>query len=595
MKNKYILLLIISFSFSYENTWSTTRFEYWWNSNINKSLFRESISFIPYKIKVGYYQYGGEKFWDNFIEQEDLLTSSPVTTINNKDFNFINESQNREGVAFEIEFLSYNFFKKLQNSVDITIGLGYKLRKPSTKVLIPYDENNLENNWFEDDRKLFFNPVIHSININTNFIFQISNIFYPYYNFSYGSIQTYLFEDSEGDLSIKGEGYSRGHAFGFNFITPSKTKKYDFHYGVELRFDELIINEISDLSAYISKIKIREVGINFNIGIGYGGKQTIGNTAYTQMINSEYIDAIENFSYFKNEYPDHPRYNLADKMIDFSNNKIAYHMLYRGMKEYDKGNINEALIWYKKAISKSENDEQLKSEINSRQFLIADKLLKDLNVYMKSHSDDETIEYIDYIISLSDKIEYRAKNKKINLLNKKADLLLNNKDYKSAYNIYLNSKIIFPNKGYISDGKINIIISSIINEINNAINKKDFIIAYENMNFLNKIYSESKDIIESNIRILKEELDKQRSKRVGEISIDILNNIKNKFAPINTTFKIIIGDNYKKIKRLLGDSNDVKKRVFLDKEYLMIVYSLNNKYYRLYLKDNILFEIEEIQ
>ena len=595
MKNKYILFLIISFSFSYENTWSTTRFEYWWNSNINKSLFRESISFIPYKIKVGYYQYGGENYWNDFIEQEDSLTSSPFITINNKNFNFVDEKQNREGVTFEIDFLSYNFFKKIQNSVDITIGLGYKLRKPSTKVLIPYDENNLESNWFEDDRKLFFNPVIHSININTNFIFQLSKIFYPYYNFSYGSIQTYLFEDSSGDLSIKGEGYSRGHAFGFNFISTSKTKNYDFHYGIELRFDELIINKISDLSAYISKIKIREVGINFNIGIGYGGKQTIGNTAYKQMINSQYIEAIENFNYFKNEYPNHSRLKLADKMIDFSNNKIAYHMLYKGMKEYDKGNIKDALIWYKKAISKSEKDEQLKSEIKSRQFLIADKLLKDLNIYMKSHSDDETIEYIDYIISLSDKIEYRAKNKKINILNKKADLFLKNKDYKSAYKIYLNSKIIFPEKGYISDAKINIIISNLINDINNVIDKKDFIIAYENMNFLNKIYLESNDIIESNIKILKDKLDKERNKRIGEISFDILDNVKNKFAPINTTSKIVIGDNYKKIKRLLGDSNDIKKREFLEKEYLMIVYSINNKYYRLYFKDNILFEIEEIQ
>ena len=93
MKNKYILLLIISFCFSYENTWSTTRFEYWWNSKINKSLFRDPISFIPYKIKLGYYQYGGLEFWNNLIDQTDSLTLSPIITTNGKEFDFINTFQ----------------------------------------------------------------------------------------------------------------------------------------------------------------------------------------------------------------------------------------------------------------------------------------------------------------------------------------------------------------------------------------------------------------------------------------------------------------------------------------------------------------------
>ena len=65
MKNKYILLLIISFCFSYENTWSTTRFEYWWNSSFNSMQYREPISFIPYKLKIGKFYYGG----NNYIKQ----------------------------------------------------------------------------------------------------------------------------------------------------------------------------------------------------------------------------------------------------------------------------------------------------------------------------------------------------------------------------------------------------------------------------------------------------------------------------------------------------------------------------------------------
>ena len=117
----------------------------------------------------------------------------------------------------------------------------------------------------------------------------------------------------------------------------------------------------------------------------------------------------------------------------------------------------------------------------------------------------------------------------------------------------------------------------------------------ENMNFLNNIYADGSNYIESNIKILKEKLDKERNERIGKISLEIINEFKDKFSPINTTSKIIIGDSYSKINKLLGEPENMKKRNFLDNEYLMVLYSINNKNYRLYFKDNILFELEEIQ
>ena len=595
MKIKFIILFFISFIFSYENTWSTTRFEYWWNSKINKSLFRESIKFLPYKIKIGNYNYGGWDYWEKFSENSDTLTSSPIVTTNDREFDFINESKFRSGTSFEIDFLSYNFLEKYQNKVDITLGLGYKLRKPNKKVLIPYDDNNIQENWFDDDSKLFYNPLIHNLNINTNFIFQISKIFYPYYNFSYGFVQSYLFENSEGDLSIKGEGHSIGHAIGFNFISSVENKNYDLHYGIEFRFDEFVIDQISDLSANISKIEMREIGINFNIGIGYGGKNTIGDVAYSQMINSNYIEAIENFNFFKNKYPNHPRKKIADKMILFSENKIAYQMFNNGKKEYDKGHIDKAIIWFKKAINKSKNNKLLSLELESRKFLIANKLLDDLDNYQKSHTDKQTLDYLDFIVLLSDRIKSKALVKKIGLLNEKADFFIIKKDYKSAYDIYNKNKISYLENSYIYNAKMNILISLLINQTNEYIDKKDFIMAYENSIFLNKIYNASDDILNDNIKALKIELDKKRNKRIGEISLSALKNVTNEFLPKNNTYKIVLGDNLNKVIRLLGNSNEVKKREFLDSQYQLSVYSIENKKFKLYFKDKTLFEIEELK
>ena len=85
------------------------------------------------------------------------------------------------------------------------------------------------------------------------------------------------------------------------------------------------------------------------------------------------------------------------------------------------------------------------------------------------------------------------------------------------------------------------------------------------------------------------------NERIGKISLAIINEFKDKFSPINTTSKIIIGDSYSKINKLLGEPKNMKKRIFLDNEYLMVLYSINKKNYRLYFKDNILFELEEIK
>ena len=69
---------------------------------------------------------------------------------------------------FEIDFLGYNFFQKLQNSVDIITSFSYKFSKPLEKSLAlgwP-DQDNVET--------YYYYPVLHSFNINTMFAIQLS-------------------------------------------------------------------------------------------------------------------------------------------------------------------------------------------------------------------------------------------------------------------------------------------------------------------------------------------------------------------------------------------------------------------------------------
>ena len=141
-------------------------------------------------------------------------------------------------------------------------------------------------------------------------------------------------------------------------------------------------------------------------------------------------------------------------------------------------------------------------------------MLDDLDNYKKSHTDEQTLDYLDFIILLSDRIKSKAIVKKIGLLNEKADFFIIKKDYKSAYDIYNKNKISYLENSYIYNAKMNILISLLINQTNEYIDKKDFIMAYENSIFLNKIYSASDGILNDNIKALKIELDKKEIKEL---------------------------------------------------------------------------------
>ena len=128
MKKLFIIyFLVLTFAFTEETTWSSTRFENWWNQNFNSMNFREPFSFMPYRIKIGTFQYGGDDYWRQvFSEDSNDLNNSPFITDDNLEFNFLDDIKFRKGLDLEVDFLGYNFFKKIQNSIDIITSLGYK-------------------------------------------------------------------------------------------------------------------------------------------------------------------------------------------------------------------------------------------------------------------------------------------------------------------------------------------------------------------------------------------------------------------------------------------------------------------------------------
>ena len=101
--------------------------------------FREPISFIPYKINLGTFYYGDDDYFNTVTSNGiiDTLDVSPFSSDSNIDFSQITDNlKYRKGISLEVDFLTYNFFKNLQNTLDIQFGLYYKFNQILKKAKV---------------------------------------------------------------------------------------------------------------------------------------------------------------------------------------------------------------------------------------------------------------------------------------------------------------------------------------------------------------------------------------------------------------------------------------------------------------------------
>ena len=135
MKKNILILIFFNLLISGIDDIYETRFEKFWKTTFNKMNFREPISIVPYNLKIGYYNYGGDDYWENIddiFKGEESLGNSPYDLL---DSNFPNIShiKYRKGLMVELDILKYNFFKNKQNFIDILFGIGYKYNRTNTK------------------------------------------------------------------------------------------------------------------------------------------------------------------------------------------------------------------------------------------------------------------------------------------------------------------------------------------------------------------------------------------------------------------------------------------------------------------------------
>ena len=578
MKKIFLVFLFFSLPHFEETNWATTRFEAFWKNTFKQMTFREPINFLPYDIRIGYYEYGGPDYFNelnSFLSDNDNLESSPYNT-NDLTFPDLVDKKFRKMIALEIDFLRYNFFSDKQNIIDVQFGLGYRLYK------------NINDVAFDNGDSL--DPEFNEFNINGTFIMQFNPRYYNYLYYSSGYTRASFYNNNLSNSDATGSGISNHLGLGMNFIIPNNNERSNFHYGVELRFSSLNIDNINEPNnlSRIDDFKMESIGLLFSFGVGYGGKKTLGDIAYSSMLKNNYIDAYEKLKRYKKN----PRkYNISkiDEMIEFSQNQIPYQLYNDAMDYYDNNKFEEALKLLKKINYKDDLD--LDYKVNSIKYIIADKMLNDFIKVEDSQSIDYRIQYYKAINDISPKIR-SAVNKRLSILYlEKGDYLLSNNNYEEAYEFYMYSKTT----GEYNPEQIKIKLSNLIiialNDAYDFLEKKENIIAYEKLFFAKNIADNNNEYILSLMNFLESRMKTIKSEKIKERMKTILKD-KETIMPIKIKKEILIGDSYIKVIDILGEPLDQFSRIKVNSEYKMIKYLIDSKTYRLFFKDDFLIDIE---
>ena len=479
-------------------------------------------------------------------------------------------------IALEIDFLRYNFFKDQQNVIDIQFGFGYRLYKNINKVAF----NNGD----------YLKPEFNEFNINGTFIMQFNPRYYNYLYYSSGYTRASFYDNNFTNSESKGSGISNHLGLGMNFIIPGNQEKTNFHCGLELRLSSLNIDNIDEPNnlSRIDDFNMESIGLLFSFGIGYGGKKTLGDVAYSSMLKNNYIDAYEKLKLYKKSSR---TYNMSEvnEMIQFSKNQIPYQLYNNAMAYYDDGEFKEALKLLKKISYKDDID--LDYKINSIKYIIADKMLNNFVKIEKEQSIDYRIQYYNDIKDISPKIR-KAVNKRLSILYlQKGDYLLSNNNYEEAYEFYMYSKTTGEHNPEQIKIKLSNLIIVALNDAYSLLEKKENVIAYEKLFFVKNIADKNNEYILSLMNFLDNRIQTIKSEKIKERMKAILKD-KETFIPTQIKKEILIGNSYIKVVDILGEPLDEISRGKVNSIYKMIKYSINNKIYRLFFKDDILIDID---
>ena len=449
-----------------------------------------------------------------------------------------------------------------------------------------YKYSRTINSAYKDDISL--KPTFQGWNINASFIKQWSPKFSTSFSYSHGFTKAKFYDTASG--YAKGDGNVVTIGLGANIIKSNPLKKDKMNYGFEIRLEEYIIDHIKEPNNInkINNFHMKTIGLIYSFSIGYGGEQSLGDRAYLDMLNGNYILALEQFIQFENENPYLYKSDDINHMIEICRQEIPNQLYKEAIDYYYKGELDKAVKLLYKSEYKADN--QLNFEIESKKYIIADEMFKNAEKIIKYFSIDEKIDFYINLKNISDKIINKVNKKISTLLIDKGDILVKDEEYKEAYKNYLLSLEYFNSNSYLIDIKIDNMTTSILNNVYNFLQIKEYVIAFEHLSFIKDIsrYNENTKAL---MDIVLQKLENKQLVDIRARVHKILDN-ERQFVIQSGSNNIFLGDHFDEVLEILGSPYKMIDKKRLNANYEMLVFIIEGINYRLFFKNKILIDVE---
>tara|TARA_Y100000996_G_scaffold192478_2_gene150685 strand:- start:16000 stop:17793 length:1794 start_codon:yes stop_codon:yes gene_type:complete len=589
-----ILLINMTFVFAQES-WNTNIFDYSWNKISKRMIYREPIVFTPFEIRAGYFHYGGSDYLNEFplfggnINKHPLeLDSTHVLSDN-----FLSNLKDRRGLFFELDIIKTNFLLWIlpQNIIDVQFGLGYRMsnmiNQPDFPDMMIY--SNPENPIYSYK----FSPKIHDFNINTTINWQFNELLIPYLYHSIGFSRLSLYKTSDANKNyLYGNGISETLSFGIKKIIQNQeqSKSYNLYYGAEIKGIRTTAINFDDEYEFspITGFDIRGISFNITFGVALGGNRTIGDEAFSMMLQNDYASAIPAFEEYIEKYPKHGKIKKAKKMLAFCKTQLPYQNYKKGINELNDENLDKAIMRFNDAYL--EADENLKLDINFKREELANEILDYVSNNFDKIPMKKCEELLDKALDTSSSVDDDVNILKGKLFFKKATLLHESNLLNDALEYYKITLFYDPDLENLVNYRLKILVNDILDNSNKYQNNKEYLLAIGFLKKAIEIVPELSKSLSLKIKEFENIIDDLDYLKTHETIGYLLEKNQTKGRAKNP---LIIGMTKDKIIELIGMPDNIK---FLDSSLSKSeVWNYDKLGKKFYIKDEKLYQIENIK
>ena len=593
MRRFPIYILVFIGSINAQESWNTNIFDYTWNKSSRKMVFREPITFSPFELRAGYFHYGGSDYLENFSLNPQNLGIHPVLLDStHATYEGLSRGKHRKGVFVELDLLKTNLLLKIipQNIFDIQFGLGYRMSHMLSQPRLP--ENLIYTDPNENWQLYNFFPKIHDFNFNTTLNWQFNEKLIPYIYHSIGFSKISLYKTEADQKYLFGDAISETFAIGIKKIINDDTiKKYNLYYGFELKSIRTTTISLDDPHQFspIIGFDMRGVNLNITFGVIFGGKRTVGDDAFSKLLENDFKSAIPEFEEYIKKYPKHGKIKKAKKMLAFCNEQLPYQNYKKAIKSLEKNNIDDAIDYLNDAYINA--DDSLKSEIT----ITKEQLAKDIIDYIDSNFDKISIKdcenKLDTIFDLAPQLISDINKIKGELFFKKATLLHESKllnDALKYYNIALSY-----NEGLVKliNKRLNILVIDILESSYEYQQTDEIILAIESLKTVLKIDKTLSARLNPTIQVLEAQLQELEAQKTRQVIHEMINDNQSK-SKTNKN-KLIIGMTKDKVINYINMPDSIE---FIDSSFESFeIWIYNEKNKKLFFKNEKLYHIQNIK